>query len=89
MAEALIPAEPADGAIVVWYRGRHPVAALVRIDEFAEQDTPLNRWFDVDEQRGFDEGPQTWAALCKRLGTDDGPFLLTVGDRLEVPDASS
>jgi hypothetical protein len=89
MAEALIPEEPADGTIVAWFRGRQPCLAMVRIDAFAEQDRPLARWYHVDEERGFDEGPNTWAYVCARLGTDDGPYPLTVGARLEVPDASS
>lgn len=87
MPDALIPAEPDNGAIVAWYRGEHPCAAMVRIDEFAEEAAPLSRWYHVDEERGFDEGPETWAALCDRL--DDGPFPLTAGKRLEAPDASS
>jgi hypothetical protein len=78
MAERIIE-EPADGSIVAWFRAQVPVAAHVRIDAFAEPESRERRWYNVDEARGMDEGPEDWAALCKGRPGDDGPYLLVLG----------
>ena len=71
--------EPANRSIVAWLNGNQvPTAVHVRIDEYAEKDAPTERWYNADEDRGLDEGPETWEDLVGRLGDFGyhGPVLL-------------
>jgi hypothetical protein len=64
--------EPPDGSIVGWGTPIH--SCYVRIDEYAEVDTPLQRWFPPDDAADLVDGPATWEQICSDW---PGPYLLT------------
>lgn len=78
--------EPGDRAIVAWFNGHGvPEAVHVRLDDYVYQDDDqLARWFNADEERGAQDGPERWNALCdrRRKFGDTGPYVLNVGELL-------
>lgn len=84
MAADRIPEEPGNRAIVAWFNSHGvPGAVHVRLDNYVlDGDDELARWFNADEQRGSDDGPEHWAELCERMSGDTGPYRLNVGELL-------
>jgi hypothetical protein len=84
MPDLTIP-EPGDRALVMWLNaGGKPAAVYTRIDEFATETAPEERWFNADEdQAGREDTAWTWVALNRRMRLAfTGPYPLNVGELL-------